>query len=159
MVSKIQQEDILEFGRTFTLADELANASFLITGATGLIGSSLIHCLLAMDKGIHIIAPVRNKAKAESLFKETDGQLEWVECDLKSYDYDQIGNIDFIVHCASPTNGKYVQEHPVETYELAVESTRKLLGYSTECEECLPVGKTSCGVFVLCLCCGVFGSC
>lgn len=130
MVSRTQQEDVQEFARTFTLADELANASFLITGATGLIGSSLIHCLLALEKGIHVVAPVRDKAKAESLFKEIDGQVEWVECDLKSYDYDQIGNIDFIVHCASPTNGKFVQEHPVETYELAVESTRKLLGCS-----------------------------
>ena len=130
MVSKIQQEDILEFARTFALADELASASFLITGATGLIGSSLIRCLLALDKGIHVVTPVRNKAKAEYLFKENDGQVEWVECDLKSYDYDQIGNIDFIVHCASPTNGKYVQEHPVETFELAVKSTRNLLGYS-----------------------------
>ena len=130
LVSKIQQEDIQEFARTFALADEVANTSFMVTGATGLIGSSLIHCLLALDKGIHVVAPVRNKAKAESLFKETDGQLEWVECDLKSYNYDQLGNIDFIVHCASPTNGKYVQEHPVETFELALESTRKLLGYS-----------------------------
>lgn len=130
MSSKTQQEDIQDFVQSFVLADELANSSFLITGATGLIGSSLIRCLLELDKGVRVVAPVRNKVKAMSLFDGIDGQVEWLECDLASYAYDQIGTIDYIVHCASPTNGKFVAEHPAETYELAVESTRNLLQYS-----------------------------
>lgn len=130
MNSKTQQEDIQNFVQSFALADELMNSSFLITGATGLIGSSLIRCLLALDKGIRIIAPVRNRVKAESLFDGIDGQVEWIECDLVSYEYDQIRGVDYIIHCASPTNGKFVTEHPAETYELAVESTRNLLQYS-----------------------------
>lgn len=130
MVSKTQKEDVQEFIRSFALADELANASFLITGATGLIGSSLIRCLLALEKGIRIVAPVRDKSKAEMLFDGTEGRVKWIECDLESYDYSQIGKVDYIVHCASPTNGKYVEQHPVETYELALESTRNLLRYS-----------------------------
>ncbi|MBO6025183.1 MAG: NAD(P)-dependent oxidoreductase [Bacteroidales bacterium] len=129
MVSKIQQEDILEFARTFALADGLTNASFLITGATGLIGSSLIRCLLALDKNIRIVAPIRNKVKAKALFYEID-KVDWVECDLTSYAFNQIGVVDFIIHCASPTNGKFIVEHPAETFELAVESTRNLLRYS-----------------------------
>lgn len=130
MSSKTQQEDIQDFVQSFVLANELANSSFLITGATGLIGSSLIRCLLEMDKDVRVVAPVRNKVKAMSLFDGIDGQIEWIECDLVSYAYDQIDTIDYIVHCASPTNGKFVAEHPAETYELAVESTRNLLQYS-----------------------------
>lgn len=130
MNCKTQQEDIQSFVQSFALADELMNSSFLITGATGLIGSSLIRCLLSLDKGIRVVAPVRNKVKAKSMFEGIDGQVEWIECDLVSYMYDQIGDVDYIIHCASPTNGKFVTEHPAETYELAVESTRNLLQYS-----------------------------
>lgn len=35
--------------------------------------------------------------------------------------------INFIVHLASPTNGKYMEEHPAETFNLAYLSTKKLL--------------------------------
>lgn len=130
MLSRTQQEDIRNFTHTFALAEELANSSFLITGATGLIGSSLIRCLLALDKNIQIVAPVRNQAKARSLFDGIEGGVKWIECDLMSLDFDQFENVDYIIHCASPTNGKYVENHPVETFELAVESTRGLLQYA-----------------------------
>lgn len=129
MKSKTQQNDIVEFVQSFALADELSNSSFLITGATGLVGSTLIRCLLALDKGIRVVAPVRNVAKARSLFDGID-EVEWIECDLASYAYSQIRNVDYVVHCASPTNGKYIEEHPVETYELAIESTKNLLVYA-----------------------------
>ena len=130
MVSRAQQQDIVEFVQSFALADELENSSFLVTGATGLIGSALIRCLLALDKGIRIFAPVRDKVKAELMFASYSGQVKWVECDLMTCEYDHLETVDYIIHCASPTNGKYVEEHPVETYELAIESTRNLLRYS-----------------------------
>ena len=62
------QEDIRDFVRTFALADELKGSSFLITGATGLIGSSLIRCLLALEKNISIVAPVRDLEKAKRMY-------------------------------------------------------------------------------------------
>ena len=77
MISSAQQKDIVEFIRSFALADELSNSSFLITGATGLVGSTLIRCLLALDKGIRVVAPVRNVAKAKSLF---DGIDQFFDC-------------------------------------------------------------------------------
>ena len=63
-MNNIQKQDIEEFASSFGLSNELANSKFLITGATGLIGSTLIHCLLALGKNISIIAPVRNKGGA-----------------------------------------------------------------------------------------------
>ena len=130
MVSRTQQEDIQEFARTFALADELANASFLITGATGLIGASLIRCLLALDKGIRIIAPVRNKEKARTVFDELFYRVEWVECDLGSCDYDQVGKVDYVVHCAAPTSSKFFVDCPVETIRVIYEATASLLNYA-----------------------------
>jgi len=63
-MNSIQQEDIKDFATSFELSDSLADANFLITGATGLIGSSLVHCLLSLNKNISITCPIRNKAKS-----------------------------------------------------------------------------------------------
>lgn len=130
MVSRTQQEDIQEFVSTFALADELANVSFLITGATGLIGASLIRCLLALDKGIRIIAPVRNMEKARAMFEDLFQRVEWKEGDLSSYDYDQVGEVDYVVHCAAPTSSKFFIDCPVETIRVIYESTASLLSYA-----------------------------
>ena len=78
-MDKIQIQDIQEFVDTFKLTDELCNSSFLITGATGLIGSTLIHCLLALDCGIRIVAPVRNMQKAYAMFEEEAKKMELIE--------------------------------------------------------------------------------
>lgn len=130
MVSRTQQEDVQEFARTFALADELANASFLITGATGLIGSSLIRCLLALDKGIRIIAPVRNKEKAMGMFDDLFHRVKWMECDLAFYDFDQVGKVDYVIHCAAPTSSKFFVDCPVETIRVIYEATASLLNYA-----------------------------
>lgn len=127
-MNNVLQEDVAEFVEKFPLSNELHDATFLITGATGLIGSTLVHCLLALNKNINITVPVRNKEKANKLFEEND-HLSIVECDLVSWL--QCLNIpfDYVIHCASPTAGKFMVEHPVETYELAIESTKALLSY------------------------------
>lgn len=130
MVSRTQQEDVQGFVRTFALADELANASFLITGATGLIGSSLIRCLLALNKGIRVIAPVRNREKAAVMFDDLYNGVEWVECDLALDDYEQVGKVDYVIHCAAPTSSKFFVDCPVETIRVIYEATASLLNYA-----------------------------
>lgn len=130
MVSRTQQEDIQEFVRTFALSDELANTSFLITGATGLIGASLIRCLLALGNGVRIVAPVRNKEKARAMFGDLFNRVEWMECDLASCDYSQVGKVDYVVHCAAPTSSKFFVDCPVETIRVIYEATASLLSYA-----------------------------
>jgi len=49
-MNKIQLKDMQQFAKTFDLAEELQNSKFLITGATGLIGSTLIYCLLTLNR-------------------------------------------------------------------------------------------------------------
>ena len=120
----IQQQDIETFVQSFTLKDELKDCKFLITGATGLIGSSLVHCLLAIDRNVHIVAPVRNKKKAEQLFKDNLGQLELIECPLTTYNEDIIGKVDYIVHCAAPTASRFFVEKPVETFDFILNSSQ-----------------------------------
>lgn len=130
-MSKMQQEDIKEFVKNFELANSLTDSKILITGATGLIGSTLVRCLLALNNGVEIFCPVRNISKAYSMFGEDYSNLHIVESELMEYlnglsDKEQF---QYVVHCASPTAGKYMIEHPVETYLLAIDSTRAILEY------------------------------
>ena len=133
-MNKIQKEDILAFVKDFEMTKDIAGSKFLITGATGLIGSTLAHCLLAMDCGISITCPVRNMEKAASLYEDEFKKIHFIESNLQDY-LDGLSSqdqFDYVVHCASPTAGQYMTEHPVETYELAIESTRALLGFSSQ---------------------------
>lgn len=131
-MNEIQKKDIHDFARLFPLSNNLRNSKFLITGATGLIGSSLVHCLLALDKEITIICPVRSLEKAQLIYEDNYKKIDFVECDLLQYlsNLKESDKFDYIIHCASPTAGKYMTEHPVETYMLAVDSTRAILEYA-----------------------------
>ena len=126
----IQRQDINDFVASFTLGKELQGSCFLITGATGLIGSSLIHCLLALNKDIRIIVPVRNKVKAEKMFEDQATKLRIVECDLSHYGYSDIGNVDYIIHCAAPTSSRFFVEYPVETFDIIYKGSFSLLEYA-----------------------------
>ena len=71
-MNKIQCEDIQDFVSSFPFRELLHNRTILITGATGLIGSNLIHCLLALDCNIKVVAPIRDLKKAVKLFSQDE---------------------------------------------------------------------------------------
>lgn len=102
---------------------------YLLTGATGLIGSALLRQLVMED--YYVTCPIRNKEKAKGLFnEEIFNKVCWIEMPLETFLQKENKHFDYIIHCASPTSGKYMMEHPVETFEFIVESTRVLLQYS-----------------------------
>lgn len=130
-MNKTVEEDINAFVNSFKLAKDIDGESILITGATGLIGSTLIHCLLAMNKNINITAPVRNAKKACIMFdKDELSRIRIIECNLTDIDYSQFHDIDYIVHCAAPTSSKYFIEHPVETFDIIYRGSAHLLEYA-----------------------------
>lgn len=130
-MNAIQKQDIEEFAMTFALAEDLRDSTFLITGATGLIGFTLIHCLLNLGRNIRIVAPLRNTCKALSMFDTAEG-IQFYECDLETFDFERVNDVDYIVHCAAPTSSKFFVEHPVETYYSITHITENLLRYATK---------------------------
>ena len=128
----IQHKDIQDFVASCPFRELLLNKTVLITGATGLIGSTLVRCLLALNKKIQITCPIRNLNKAKAIYSEDFESIRFIECDLVSYlsGLTEKDDFQYIVHCASPTTGKYMTEHPVETYMLAIDSTRAILEYA-----------------------------
>lgn len=129
MMKKVLIKDIESFVENFSLKDYVIDSSILVTGGTGLIGSILVKCLLGLNANIHITLPVRNLAKAKDIFGNDSPFLNIIECELDKFLESMNDQYDYIIHLASPTAGKYMVEHPVKTYSLAIESTRCILEY------------------------------
>lgn len=104
--------------------------SILITGATGLIGSTIVRYLLDLSSNVNITLPVRNRQKAVEIYGNDVMRLNIIECDLLEFCSTIESEYEYIIHCASPTQGKYMSDHPVDTFELIVETTRALLRYT-----------------------------
>lgn len=135
MNKQILIEDINAFAESFELSESLRGKTFLITGATGLIGSVMTKCLVALnwryDLGIRIIAIVRDLEKAKRIFDDEFKEIEIKQLSLNSITIDNLGRgIDYIVHLAGPTASKFFVEHPVETLRTAIEGTISVLEYA-----------------------------
>ena len=137
MNNQVLKEDVRLFAEHFELREQLWGKTFLITGATGLIGSVMVKCLLALnqkhDLGIKILAVVRDVEKAKNVFAEEFRTIDFIQMQLSDISRKTISApVDFIIHLASPTAGKYMEEHPVETFNLAYQSTLTLLNFSKQ---------------------------
>ena len=141
MNSQILIDDVRQFAGHFELWEQLSGKTFLITGATGLIGSVMIKCLLEVNRqkqlGIKVVAVVRSIEKAKRVFADDFSLIDFRQLDLVDINADSIwGPVDYIVHLASPTASKYFVEHPVETIRTAVEGTTAVLDYAKDAEVC-----------------------
>ena len=135
MNNKVLIEDTNAFAERFELGESMRGKTFLITGATGLIGSVMIKCLLALNKkeslGVNIIAVVRDIEKAKGVFADEFSLIEFKKLNLEEISVSTIGSkVDYIIHLASPTSSKYFVEHPVETLRTAIEGTTAVLEYA-----------------------------
>ena len=133
--NKILKEDISNFVRKFALADELEGKTIVVTGATGLLGSCLVRCLLALNLGkgvgLHVVAVVRNIGKATEMFGEEREELSYYIYDFSSKTpFTPAGTVDYVVHFAAPTASKGFVENPVETMNTIYFGMQNLLSYA-----------------------------
>ena len=118
--SKIVNEDtekIIELCNAKVLVENLKNSTFLITGASGMIGSYIVYTLLKLNEkyktNIKINALVRNKLKLDNYIKN-NSNVNVIENDVIN-PIKIAGKIDYIIHAASPASPKIMKEKPVET--------------------------------------------
>lgn len=108
--------------------DKLKNSSFLITGATGLVGSLVTRSLLFYREKtgavmeIHILA--RDGDKAREMFGED--QVDIILGDVRDA-FNIEGKLDYVIHAASVTTSKYMVTNPVETLMTSLLGTENLL--------------------------------
>lgn len=103
--------------------------NYLLTGATGLIGSALLSKLVA--DGNSVTCPIRNNEKAKGLFgADTYNKVQWIEMPLETYLKDMEDGFEYIIHCASPTASKYFVSNPVETLSFNIATTTAIMEYA-----------------------------
>ena len=108
----VLKED-LEYIANYDLPYEnLKGRTVLVTGATGLIGVSLVRALLAIGD-IKILAFVRNEEKARKIYGE-DSNVELVIGNITN-PICVSGEVEYIFHCASVTATKVMIEKPLDT--------------------------------------------
>ena len=113
--------------------EALAGKTVFVTGATGLIGTNLVSALLYADQklqlGLRVVALVRSRERAEKKFagQLQDGcRLEFAVGDVDALPAIE-GDLDYVIHAASPTSSAYFAQHPVETVRTAVLGTSSML--------------------------------
>ena len=117
---------------------DMKNSSFLITGATGLLGSLLVKFLLYCnenyDFNFHVYALVRNIKKANEVFKdELDNKnLSIVVADLLNDACEFSFYSDYVIHTAAVTTSKQMVEQPVETIFTSIYGLNKILQYAAD---------------------------
>lgn len=109
---------------------KLTNKTICITGATGLIGSHLVHKITNYNKtkefNCTILLPVRNINKAKSLFGNST-HIRYYEWNLGQFLPIFNMQVDFIIHAACPTASQEFEHKPVETIINIVEGTQHIL--------------------------------
>lgn len=117
---------------------EFKNSTFLITGATGLIGSLLIKYLLYHNRkknlNIRIVALVRNIDKARKILEleneEVCVELKQQDMCLPMKDIDK--SVDYIIHAAANTASRDMIQYPVDNIKTAVNGTMSMLDFAKE---------------------------
>lgn len=121
--------------------EKLQDASLLISGASGLVGTFLVDTIMYRnryyDLGCHIYAIGRNRKKAETRFTgyKNEDDFRFVEQDINSgVNVNGVSHVDYIVHLASNTHPIAYAMDPIGTITTNIIGTGNLLEYAIRCE-------------------------
>lgn len=138
-VNSVEKEDILSVVKCTGIEwDKFRGKTIAVTGATGLVGKSVIYTLLEANEqyqlGCKIIAFVRNVEKAKHIYGDVDeNELFFAKQDVQEPVPEEIV-ADYLIHGASVTASKMMVEQPVETIMTAIDGTRNMMEFAARCK-------------------------
>lgn len=115
--------------------EKLKGRTFMISGATGMIGKCLIDLIMLKNKekgsDIKIIALSRNESMARERFQAywESSLFTYFPCDVNQY-IPECGEADYIIHAASNTHPLQYSQDPIGTIMSNVIGTKNLLDYA-----------------------------
>jgi len=129
----LYKEDIARILSTKDI-DSLKGKSFLITGATGLLGMCMIDALMTLGN-VTVYAVGRNKQKAaDRLGEYFDNPLfHFIEQDVCTPLPDDV-KVDFIIPGASNTHPLAYSQYPIETIMINIKGAEYALEKALQCD-------------------------
>lgn len=118
--------------------NRLKDASFLITGATGMIGSFLIDVLMKKNQeqqlNCTIFAVGRSEEKARKRFGDIfdSDQFHFLQLDINKPFTLDVESMDYVLHAASNTHPKAYATDPIGTITANVIATHQLLEQASQ---------------------------
>lgn len=111
-------------------------ATYIITGATGYIGSMLVKYIKEKEADAEVITLVRDKKKATAMLP---GDVQIIQVDLALGCWEDFLDAycirgDYIIHCASTTKSTDMILHPVEVIESIVNATQHVMRFAMGCQ-------------------------
>jgi nucleoside-diphosphate-sugar epimerase len=132
IISKLEENELLFYADKLPWLSSFANKTILVTGASGMIGSGLIHLLLVGSKlqhfSVKIIFSTRHPDKKPVWFENGDS-VTFVKYLDEENSLSGVA-VDYVIHCASPTSSRFFVEHPVETFSDIVDGTKTMLAFA-----------------------------
>lgn len=114
--------------------EPLSNGKYLITGASGYIGSMLISELLLRHPNVCITALVRDEEKARKIIPSGVQVIVADITDVMAMSMLRV-DFDYIIHCAAVTKSAEMKAHPTEVADGIVHGTRNILELARRCKE------------------------
>ena len=137
MLNPVIQEDVERICKGNADLAAFDNQTLMITGATGFVGSFLVHTLLQSslkrNGKTKIVAIVRNEQRAREMFAPyvEKGMMEFLVQDVcQPVGYE--GPVDYVIHCASNAAPKEYGTDPVGTMKTNFLGTNHLLELGRE---------------------------
>lgn len=116
--------------------DRFREATVLVTGATGVIGSAIARVLCAANAakelGLTVVAQGRDPHKGERLEAELGARFLAADVRELSAAASGLDRADFVVHAAAVTSSADMVTRPDEVRATAVEGTRNVLDLALE---------------------------
>lgn len=132
----LYREDLQQILKT-NAVEHIYGKRFLITGATGLIGTCLIDTLMLCNKeggNISVYAVGRSKERATSRLGEyfDDEHFQFIEQDVRQ-PLPALLQVDYIIPLASNTHPLAYSQFPVETIEINIKGAEYALQKALDC--------------------------
>lgn len=104
---------------------------YLITGASGYIGSMLAKRLILSQQEVSVI--VRDVSRLDD---EIVSNAEVIQADVGNREaiFRITEKYDYIIHCAAPTKSAYMLANPVEVIDTIVNGTAHILNLARRCD-------------------------
>lgn len=138
--TEIFKEDINYLSQKYSNKIQLKNKKILITGATGLIGKTLVYSLMKLNElynfNIQVIATARNIEKAKVIFDQFIGKsgfsIQNLDVTKKINNSDFPDSIDILIHAAANTNSADMAHDPLGMIDSVFSGTQKVLEFAKD---------------------------